>query len=132
MISKACPVAIQDGAVLIFQHPLAGAQLVKGTVEAGETPQAAAERELWEEAGVTGRWTDQMVVVSDEIAPAQRWHFVPVETAPLPQSWTHHCADDGGHLFRFFWHLADGTSPADCDPVFQRALAFLHQRVALT
>jgi 8-oxo-dGTP pyrophosphatase MutT (NUDIX family) len=48
---KACPVVLRslgDGEILAFEHPLAGWQLVKGTVEAGELPRDAAIRELYE------------------------------------------------------------------------------------
>jgi 8-oxo-dGTP pyrophosphatase MutT (NUDIX family) len=36
---------------MAFRHPLAGCQLVKGSIE-NEEPSAAAVRELYEEAGV--------------------------------------------------------------------------------
>ncbi len=54
---KACPVVLRGAAagrvdVLVFRHPLAGTQLVKGTIEAAEVIQRAAERELLEESGL--------------------------------------------------------------------------------
>ena len=36
----------------MFRHPLAGIQLVKGTVEPSESPEDAARRELFEESGL--------------------------------------------------------------------------------
>ena len=36
----------------MFRHPLAGIQLVKGTVEPSEKPADAARRELFEESGL--------------------------------------------------------------------------------
>ena len=55
---KACPVVLRRTAdrieILAFRHPLAGCQLVKGTIEVEETIQHAAERELHEETGVEG------------------------------------------------------------------------------
>jgi len=49
-IEKACPVVLRVSKeileVLAFIHPSAGKQFVKGTIENGETPQQAAEREL--------------------------------------------------------------------------------------
>ncbi len=36
----------------MFRHPLAGIQLVKGTVEPSENPADAARRELFEESGL--------------------------------------------------------------------------------
>ena len=61
--NKACPVilsCIAGPRILLFRHPLAGVQLVKGTIESGETPAEAALRELSEEAGI-----DDASIVSD-------------------------------------------------------------------
>ena len=56
LATKACPVVAQiiDGMehLLVFKHPLAGYQLVKGTIELGERPSHAAVRELDEESGI--------------------------------------------------------------------------------
>lgn len=58
-VQKACPIVYRrcDGGaeVLAFIHPSAGKQFVKGTIEPGETPLDAADRELWEESGLTVR-----------------------------------------------------------------------------
>lgn len=55
-IEKAWPVVTRKvdrgRQVLAFAHPSAGNQFVKGTVEVGEHPQDAAERELREESGL--------------------------------------------------------------------------------
>lgn len=54
-VDKACAVVLRDRGVLeilAFEHPLAGLQLVKGSVEAGESTCATAVRELMEEAGI--------------------------------------------------------------------------------
>jgi 8-oxo-dGTP pyrophosphatase MutT (NUDIX family) len=61
--SKACAVVIRSPdaiEVLAFEHPLAGFQLVKGTIEGGETPQQAAVRELREEAGFEARAVEDL------------------------------------------------------------------------
>jgi 8-oxo-dGTP pyrophosphatase MutT (NUDIX family) len=54
--SKASPFVVRRTArgleILAFRHPLAGTQLVKGTIESGETVEAGAVRELEEERGV--------------------------------------------------------------------------------
>jgi 8-oxo-dGTP pyrophosphatase MutT (NUDIX family) len=39
--------------ILVFQHPAAGLQLPAGTVEDGESPEAAAFREVLEETGLS-------------------------------------------------------------------------------
>jgi len=54
---KACPILLRPGSsgakILAFRHPSAGCQLVKGTVEDGESLEAAAVREMLEEGGIT-------------------------------------------------------------------------------
>ncbi len=54
---KVCPVVIRSGElgaeILMFRHPLAGLQLVKGTVEKSDRDTfIAAKRELKEESGI--------------------------------------------------------------------------------
>lgn len=52
---KSCPVVLRGREtleILAFEHPLAGLQLVKGSVEPGEPTDLAAIRELKEEAGI--------------------------------------------------------------------------------
>jgi 8-oxo-dGTP pyrophosphatase MutT (NUDIX family) len=91
-MEKACPVVLRlrGGAeILAFRHPDAGLQIVKGTIEANETPDQAALRELWEEAGIkdaraTGRFG------SLEIG-ADTWHFIRIQASDLPERWVHHC-----------------------------------------
>src|SRR5215510_12773950 len=54
---KACPVVFRDSSmrqILAFEHPEAGLQIVKGSIEPGEEPRIAALRELAEESGITG------------------------------------------------------------------------------
>jgi 8-oxo-dGTP pyrophosphatase MutT (NUDIX family) len=78
---KACPVILRRTAarieVLAFRHPLAGYQLVKGTIEPAETIQDAAERELLEESGIIGAAIDYLGT-AQMIEPDQEWHFVVV------------------------------------------------------
>jgi 8-oxo-dGTP pyrophosphatase MutT (NUDIX family) len=127
--NKACPVilsCIAGPRILLFRHPLAGVQLVKGTIESGETPAEAALRELSEEAGI-----DDASVVSDLGCwnaghLEQVWSFQLCHTpAPLPEQWTHQTLDDHGHAFSFFWAPLDGLPIADCHPVFRQALRYL-------
>ena len=104
---KGCPVVLrvqtEQTQILAFRHPLAGSQIIKGTVEPGEQPAAGALRELAEESGIV-----HAVVVRklgersfDDIA--QHWHFYLCQpTQPLPASWSHYTTDGGGHTFEFF------------------------------
>ena len=90
---KACPVVLRSPQgkceILAFCHPLAGHQFVKGTVEAGETPAAAALRELYEEAGITAQTITTKLESSKAIQSGERWHFFVVQTDPLPDSFEH-------------------------------------------
>jgi ADP-ribose pyrophosphatase YjhB (NUDIX family) len=56
LVNKACTIVLRETLaakeLLVFEHPLAGVQLVKGTIEPGELPEHAALRELCEESGI--------------------------------------------------------------------------------
>ena len=55
-VGKAVPIVLRGEGdcldILVFEHPRAGTQLAKGTIEAGESAPDAALRELWEESGI--------------------------------------------------------------------------------
>lgn len=105
--AKACAVVIRAAGsleILAFKHPLAGYQLVKGTIEAGETPQEAAVRELREEAGFDSRVVADLGEWNSSYM-GQVWSLsLCVPLCTLPENWVHRTSDDGGHDFRFFWH----------------------------
>lgn len=127
--NKACPVilsSIPGAHILLFRHPIAGVQLVKGTIEKGETPAQAAMRELSEESGIAAVSVVSDIGYWDSGHLDQIWSFQLCFTqAPLPKQWTHHTLDDHGHTFRFFWAPLDDLPFADCHPVFRRALRHL-------
>lgn len=108
-----------------------GHQFVKGTVEAGETPAAAALRELYEEAGITAQAITTMLGSSNAIQSGEKWHFFVVQTDPLPDSWQHKCADDGGQLFGFFWHPVRQPLPDNFEHRFHKALHFIRAQLDL-
>ena len=58
-MNKACPVILRNREgnidLLAFAHPLAGKQIVKGTIERGESLENACERELFEESGIIAK-----------------------------------------------------------------------------
>lgn len=98
-VDKACAVVLRDRGVLeilAFEHPLAGLQLVKGSVEAGESTCATAVRELMEEAGIQatakrnlGEWHSTIT--------GHIWAFHECEVAQdLPDSWVHFAEDEIG------------------------------------
>ncbi|GHS81866.1 DNA mismatch repair protein MutT [Pseudomonas sp. PAGU 2196] len=128
---KACAVVLSPSAppgMLLFRHPLAGVQLVKGSIERGETPGEAALRELREESGIhnatirddLGCWD------ADHLGQIWSFHLCRVDGL-LPERWSHQTLDDHGHTFEFFWAPLDHLPYSECHPVFQRALAFLRE-----
>ncbi len=129
---KACAVVLRNRGVLeilAFEHPLAGLQLVKGSVEPGESSGAAAVRELMEEAGIQatakrnlGEWHSTIT--------GHVWAFHECEVAQdLPDSWVHFAEDDGGHDFRFFWHPLMSEPSDRWHHIFKDALSFLRETV---
>ncbi|KNH44466.1 NUDIX domain-containing protein [Pseudomonas sp. JV414] len=127
--NKACPVILSNTSVpriLLFRHPLAGVQLVKGTIEAGETPAQTALRELREESGIDAATAvcDMGYWIAGHLD--QVWSFQLCEAQiPLPEQWTHYTFDDHGHAFSFFWAPLDDLPFAHCHPVFHRALLYV-------
>jgi adenylate kinase family enzyme/8-oxo-dGTP pyrophosphatase MutT (NUDIX family) len=127
-MEKVCPVVFRRGGparVLYFRHPLAGLQLVKGTVEEGEDVLHAARRELREESGldlapleVLGTWHSGY--------QGQRWTFVRMEDAD-GDGWVHRCADDGGHDFAFGWQALHGEMCDGWHALFVGALDWLRR-----
>lgn len=129
MINKACPVALHpDGAPLripVFAHPLAGLQLVKGTVNPNEDPTHAAARELFEESGLETR--SAIPLGTCEIA-GDTWHFALCRLAPpVRDRWQHFCKDDGGYLFKFHWHPLD--TPIELPAPYQSALDWIRAQL---
>lgn len=131
--NKVCPFVVRattrGSELLMFRHPRAGCQLVKGSIEPGEAPPETALRELFEEAGIADAHISDDLGLWDANAWAQVWSFQRCEPAqPLPELWSHYCADGGGHVFEFFWHpLAE--DPTDAFPVFVRAVQFIRARL---
>lgn len=127
--TKACAVVLSPSPnprILLFRHPLAGVQLVKGGIEAGETPGAAALRELAEESGITAATLEADLGLWESEHRDQVWSFHLCRVSgPLPEQWSHQTLDDHGHRFDFFWAPLDQLPLDDCDPVFQRALQFV-------
>jgi 8-oxo-dGTP pyrophosphatase MutT (NUDIX family) len=133
--NRVCPVVLRRiepaVAILAFEHPLAGHQLVKGSIEAGESIEAAALRELAEESGIEGARPTRSLGTWESGFQEQVWAFVVCEPADvLPESWLHRALDDGGRDFRFFWHpLSVVTRPGQWHQVFRDALGFIRTAV---
>lgn len=121
---------VQGQKLLVFDHLPdggAGVQVPAGGVEAGESPAAAASRELREESGLhlsgpqylcSYRWEAQLPHrFTQQVCHA--YAFAAPEG--LPDTWQHH-AD--GHLFSFRW--ADLADPG-LDWEMDAALPYLQQ-----
>ena len=76
---KAVPIVLrathERNEVLLFEHPLAGPQLVKGTIEPRESASAAAIRELAEESGLLSARCVSDLGTWEQCPPGQIWHF---------------------------------------------------------
>lgn len=128
--TKACPVVLRPASsgseLLVFRHPLAGVQLVKGTIEPGESPSITAVRELAEEAGLPNASATRSLGVWQSGYNDQVWEFFEMDAgADLPDAWLHQAPDDGGLEFAFSWHPLREQPGPDWHPVFVRALAFV-------
>nr|WP_222846742.1 NUDIX domain-containing protein [Chitinolyticbacter meiyuanensis] len=135
VVNKACPVVLREAPggyeLLVFRHPLAGVQLVKGTLEPGEAAEAAALRELAEEAGLTAVTPARPLGIWDSGWQGQVWSFQRVTVADaLSAQWRHYTSDDGGHEFAFFWHPLAAEPDDDGHPLFAGALHALRVRLA--
>ncbi len=137
LATKACPVVVRiiDGMehLLVFKHPLAGYQLVKGTIELAERPSHAAVRELAEESGIRTAQAVRDLGSWNAGYEQQIWSFQLCEVAEsLPHQWRFDTHDDGGHVFEFFWHPLKADLPTPCHMLFQTAWAQIRNRLYAT
>lgn len=58
MVDKVCPLVLrkQNREILLFKHPLAGVQLVKGTVEPFDCDFLSAAKENWQRS-LASNWS---------------------------------------------------------------------------
>lgn len=137
MIRKVCPIVLRDQEAkrqfLAFEHPLAGRQLVKGTVEQKESDELAARRELEEESGISIDLRNlKRIGASARIVSGQEWIFFETTLLNPPDHWTYRSNDDGGQLFSFFWQDIDAPLDDRWHESFHAVLDFykVHQTVA--
>jgi 8-oxo-dGTP pyrophosphatase MutT (NUDIX family) len=130
--TKVCPVVLRLRAgqteILAFRHPLAGKQLIKGTIEPGEDHEVAALRELREESGINSARVVRHLGVWKSDHKGQIWTFYLCGADDLANEWTFRTEDDGGQDFEFFWQPI-ATEPSDeWHPVYRRAIEWLRNQ----
>ena len=135
-MNKACPLVIRINndhiEFLAFKHPLAGNQIVKGTIERGESLEAACERELKEESGLTGKVVSNLGSW-DTGFEGQVWGFCEIELdKAAEENWEHYCLDDNGHTFRFFWQALDSQLDENWHPIFKGAIEYVKSAITKT
>ncbi|KQV72609.1 hypothetical protein ASC90_27505 [Rhizobium sp. Root1220] len=132
-VEKACAIVTrttdQGLTVLAFAHPSAGNQFVKGTIENGEQPRHAAERELREESGLLAPIAMKALGIT-EVGPERTvWHFFAWHSSGLPDRWRHATEDDHGHTFSFFWHPLRSSLDENWHPIFHEVFEFIAPRL---
>jgi 8-oxo-dGTP pyrophosphatase MutT (NUDIX family) len=116
--------------LLVFKHPSAGIQLVKGSLELGESISDAALRELAEESGIISNELEGSLGSWNSGYEGQVWHFEEIRcNLQLNDNWKFFTHDGGGHWFEFFWHNIQEPPSQDWHPVFQHALAEIKHRI---
>lgn len=135
-MNKVVPVVLRQREnqteILVFRHPLAGIQIVKGTVEPLETLEHATLRELYEESGIQNAQIDTYIGKHVPSEMGADWHVFLCRTDDqLAERWTHFCADDGGLRFEFFWHVLDAAPSDEWHILFQELLCFIQHQYAL-
>jgi ADP-ribose pyrophosphatase YjhB (NUDIX family) len=103
-----------ESEILVFRHrdfPDAGVQVPAGTVEAGESLEAALHREIEEESGLNKLVIECEVTVRDFYSPVHReWHkrhfFRLLAPENLPETYQHTVSDSEGDrslVFCYAW-----------------------------
>lgn len=138
LVHKAVCCVTQDDALLCFEHPSAGFQIPKGTVEANETPSDACLRELSEETGLV--FSEQPLFLGTlerEVGAGPReegalerhlWHVFEMPFTGLSPTWVHIAsgsAEENGLAFRFFWHPLS-AAPVGFHDMYARTIELVH------
>ncbi|EGQ7759858.1 NUDIX domain-containing protein [Vibrio vulnificus] len=125
---KVCPVVLRKSGnyreLLLFEHPFADVQLVKGTLEQSDISiESAALRELEEESGLSSVSSTHYLGSWESGFQNQLWHFLlcEIDQEP-PNTWSFFTQDDGGHEFNFFWYKLGSKPDFKCHKVFFDAI----------
>jgi 8-oxo-dGTP pyrophosphatase MutT (NUDIX family) len=128
-MNRAVPVVLRRNGhnleLLAFKHPEAGNQLVKGNIKEGEKLEAACIRELKEESGIDAEVVRQLGSW-DANFKNQVWGFCLMHfEGTLPDAWDHDTADDGGHVFSFFWQPLNDPLNDQWNEVYTNAFYYI-------
>ena len=134
MIQKVVPIILRmqmdEIQILVFRHPLAGIQIVKGTVEPNEKLEHAALRELSEESGIEHASIQRFIGIHSPKVGGADWYVYLCEAQEqLTDQWTHHCTDDGGLDFQFFWYPLFSPPTQEWHTIFQDLLTYLQEHL---
>jgi 8-oxo-dGTP pyrophosphatase MutT (NUDIX family) len=128
IVQKVCPIVSRCSnatpEILMFRHPLAGIQLVKGTVEPSENPTDAARRELFEESGIDTKQPLFFIGKNTRMVCGQIWYFYHLDLLCTRNQWSHFAPDNGGIELQFFWHALLAPPPLDCGALYARVLNY--------
>lgn len=134
MVNKACPVILRvspknELEILSFRHPIAGNQLVKGTIEEGETLEDACIRELEEESGLIGK-VQYDLGIWDSGYKDHVWGFCLVNVeATIENEWSFFTQDGGGLNFEFFWQPLNEELNSDWHDLFKGAVEYIKKAI---
>ena len=111
--------------LLAFRHPKGTSQLVKGNIKRGEPLERACIRELEEESGIHAQVVKQLGVW-DSGFKNQVWGFCLMHYEGIqPDNWDFETADDGGHIFSFFWQSLDSLLDDSWEDVYINAFQYI-------
>ncbi|MDM0046451.1 NUDIX domain-containing protein [Variovorax dokdonensis] len=147
LVLKACACVVDRlGRLLVFFHPGDGnMQLPKGTVEPGESPEAAVRRELLEESGIDYTGPLEPLGILERQCPAgvegnkashpQLWHLYLMRIEhELPNAFEHIAEgspEEDGLVFRFRW-LATGDELDEFIAPYRQAIGMAQAAWATT
>ena len=108
----------------MFRHPLAGIQLVKGTVEPSENPADAARRELFEESGLVSKQPLFFIGKNTRMGLLTNLVFYHLDRLYKRKQGFHCAPDDGCIELQCFWHALQAPPPPDCGALYAHVLNY--------